>query len=149
MSSTNWREASKEVLETFYKNKAKLNNLAGLTAVQSLQANQREQQANQEAESQWVRKNLWGSDVKAGEDDMGTTILGDITHPAPIIMPPTPQSNIGTILGLIGTIAAAGMGGYMYANSGSNPAPAVEQQPPPSFDDSTLQLGLGRLEDYQ
>jgi hypothetical protein len=148
MSSTNWREASKEVLETFYKNKAKISNLAGLTAVQSLQANQREQQANQEAESQWVRKNLWGSDVKAGEDDMGTTILGDITHPAPIIMPPTPQSNIGTILGLIGTIAAAGMGGYMFANSGTQP-PATEQQPPPSFDDSTLQLGLSRLEDYK
>jgi hypothetical protein len=148
MSSTNWREASKEVLETFYKNKAKISNLAGLTAVQSLQANQREQQANQEAESQWVRKNVWGSDVKAGEDDMGTTILGDITHPAPIIMPPTPQSNIGTILGLIGTIAAAGMGGYMFATSGTQPQ-ATEQQPPPSFDDSTLQLGLGRLEDYK
>ena len=148
MSSTNWREASKEVLETFYRNKAKISNLAGLTAVQSLQANQREQQANQEAESQWVRKNVWGSDEKAGDDDMGTTILGDITHPAPIIMPPTPQSSIGTIIGLIGTIAAAGMGGYMFATSGTQP-PAVEQQPPPSFDDSTLQLGLGRLEDYQ
>ena len=94
-----------------------------------------------------MRKNVWGSDAKAGEDDMGTTILGDITHPAPIIMPPTPQSNIGTILGIIGTIAAAGMGGYMFANSGTQP-PAVEQQPP-TFDDSTIQIGLGRLEDYQ
>jgi len=148
MSSMNWREASTEVLEKFYANKAKLNNLAGLTAIQSLQANQREQQANQEAESQWVRKNVWGSNEKAGDDDMGTTILGDITHPAPIIMPPTPQSSIGTILGLIGTIAAAGMGGYMFANRGAD-APAVEQQSPPSFDDSTLQLGLGRLEDYK
>ena len=91
---------------------------------------------------------MWGSDEKAGDDDMGTTILGDITHPAPIIMPPTPQSNIGTILGLIGTIAAAGMGGYMYASSGTEPQP-VQQQQPPTFDDSTLQIGLGRLEDYQ
>lgn len=146
MSSTNWQQASKEMLETFYKNKAKLSNLAGLTAVQSIQANQREQQANQEAESQWVRKNLWGSDAKAGEDDMGTTILGDITHPAPIIMPP--QSNIGTIIGLIATMAAAGMGGYMYANSNTPEAPPAEQQPA-TFDDSTIQLGLGRLEDYQ
>ena len=144
MSSTNWRDASKEVLEKFYKNKAKINNLAGLTAVQSLQANSRQQLANQEAENQWARKNLWGSDVKAEDDDMGTTILGDITNPAPVIIQP-PQSNIGTILGLVATIAAAGMGGYMYATSGGNDQP----QQPANLSYEGYNVGLGKAEDYQ
>jgi hypothetical protein len=145
MSSTNWREASKQVLETFYRNKAKINNLAGLTAVQSLQANSKQQLANQEAENRWARKNLWGSDLKAEDDDMGTTILGDITHPAPVVIQP-PQSNIGTILGLVGTIAAAGMGGYMYATSGGD---EQQQQQPANLSYEGYNVGLGKAEDYQ
>lgn len=114
-----------------------------------LRDSQKRQAANEEAENRWFRKTVGGGNVQAeNEDEMGTTILGDITHPAPIIMPPSPQSNIGTILGLAGTMAAAAMGGYMYANSGTQPQ-QVEQQQPPAFDDSTIKIGLGRLEDYQ
>lgn len=75
---------------------------------------------------------------------MGTTILGDITNPAPVIIQP-PQSNIGTILGLVATIAAAGMGGYMYATSGGDDQP----QQPANLSYEGYNVGLGKAEDYQ
>jgi len=141
-------EPPKEALQKHLDRQGRMTQWITLEAFNWLRDSQKRQAANEEAENKWFRKTLGDEGVMRSEEDMGTTILGDITHPAPIIMPPAPQSNIGTLLGLLATMAAAGMGGYMFANRGTRP-PAVEQQPPPSFDDSTLQIGLGRLEDYQ
>lgn len=82
--------------------------------------------------------------MQVEEDDMGTTILGDITNPAPVIIQP-PQSNIGTIMGLIATIAAAGLGGYMYANNGKEP----QTQQPQHLSYEGYKVGLGKAEDYE
>ena len=120
--------------------------------MQSLQANAREQQKNQEAESDFVRRKLWGQGGQSGgneneTDDMGHTILGDINHPAPIIMP-QPQSSLPTIAALAATLAAGGLAGYLLSRP-DQPAPQpIQQIEAPSFDDSSVSIGLGRIEDY-
>ena len=152
-SSTNWQQDSKGILGNFYKNRAKISNWAGVVAMQNLRANSQEQLKNQEAESSWVRRHLWGASEGAGgeskeaDDDMGHTILGDINNPAPIILPPQPSSSLPTVLAALGMLAAGGLAGYLLSRP-AQPAPAPIQGEAPSFDDSSLSIGLGRIEDY-
>lgn len=108
-----------------------------------------ENQKNREAESAYVRKNLWGAgEAKADEDDMGHTILGDVTYPAPVVISQPAQQSSSALPLVIGMLASGLMGGgaaglatYMLTRDKS---PVQQQQ----FNDETVQIGLGRIEDY-
>jgi hypothetical protein len=130
----------------FLKGRGKIQQLAELTAVEHMQATAEEQRKNQEAESAWVRKNLWGSDETGKDDDeMRQTVLGDVNHPAPIIMQqPAPAAASPWPLALA-LAAAGGIAGYMLNDKTPATAPeaaAVE------FDDQSVSIGLGRIQDY-
>lgn len=123
---------------------------AKLGATDDMHAQWEEQQKNREAESQYAREHLWGSPNSSGEsmadEDMRQTILGDVTHPAPVVIAPAQQSNTLQTAVMVAALAAAtGMGGYMLANKDSDPAPPPR---PVEFDDESVNIGLGRIEDY-
>lgn len=114
-----------------------------------MQATAEEQRKNQEAESSKVRKQLWDwEEPVKSDEEMRQTILGDVTHPAPIIMqqPPQPQSQLPSLLAGFGIAAASGLAGYYLSNK-DNTAP-VQPVAPVEFQDETISVGLGRIEDY-
>lgn len=140
-STADWRENYKKFLEK----RGRIQTLAELTAVESMQATAEETQKNREAESSAVRKSLWGSDETVKDDDMRQTILGDVTHPAPIIMqqPASPSPWPLILASLIPTAAAAGLAGYAL-----NKQPVAPEQSQVEFDDESVSVGLGKIEDY-
>ena len=79
---------------------------------------------------------------------MGHTILGDITHPAPVVYPPAPPSQWPLAIGLaMATLfPTAGLGSLAAYFLTRNDTAAVTQ--PAAFDDSSISIGLGRIEDY-
>ena len=105
-----------------------------------------------DAEGVAVRKRLFGADSEATEkaDSMGDNIiLGDNTHPTPIVISHQPQQSSGTLgkvlvgaalaAGLIG-IPAAGVIGYGLSKLNDKPEAS-------SNEDTSLDIGLGRIED--
>lgn len=137
--SQSWQEN----LVKFYKNRGKLQNLAALVATQDLQVQAKQNQKDRAAESDYVRKNLYGCDEpNAASEDMGTTILGDIQIPAPQIIPPTPQSSFAPLVAAAATAIAGALGGYMYANKSVPPQAPVVEQP------VEYRVTLGNQEDY-
>ena len=117
----------------------------------SLRAAQAEQQRNREAESAHVRKTVWGEQGNGAsedaEDDMGHTILGDVNHPAPIIMPQQSSSLAPVAILLAGLLAGGASGaaaGYFLSPSGKGDA----DENAPAFEDESVSIGLGRIEDY-
>ena len=114
-------------------------------AVQHLRAQAAESERNSEAESAHARRVVWGEekgDSTTGEEDVGTTILGDIQQSPPVIYPP--QNNLPIIAGLalatLLPLAAAGGGLATYL--------LTKDAPKQSFEDETVQIGLGKIEDY-
>jgi len=123
----------------------KLEALTGLLGIKALQTHQAESQKNMQAENQRIRKELWGYDEPPVSDEMNQTILGDVTHPTPIVINGQQSSGIGKVLaGLaIGAlIPAAGLGGYLLNQS--QPQKPAESTP---IETETVDLGLLRLED--
>ena len=106
---------------------------------------------NQEAENRCVRQQLWGNDGGAeGDDDMGDTILGDVTHPTPIVVAGGRQSSslLPTVLAFAAgaLIPGAGVAGYLLKDALIKPE--VTPAPVQEFTDSTVSIGLGKIEDY-
>ena len=128
----------------FYRERGKMQNLAALTAVQDLQAQVKQNQKDRAAESEYVRKNIYGcNDEGTAGDDMGTTILGDIQIPVPQLPPPVPQSSIAPLVAAAATALAGAMGGYLYADKG-----IPEQQPPAVQQPVEYRVTLGDQKDY-
>jgi hypothetical protein len=141
-----WPADLQAILSDYYRTKAKLTNWTGVMGNQALEDGHDENMRNREAESAAVRRQLWGSNESGGEpDEMRQTILGDITHPAPIIMPQPQQQSPWLPITLA---AAAGLGGYALANRQNSPP--SENAPPAAieFQDETISVGLGRIQDY-
>jgi hypothetical protein len=130
----------------------KLESLTGLLGIRALQDHQSETQKNLQAENQRIRKELWGYNEPAMSDDMHTqTILGDVNHPAPIVIAGQQSgSGIGKVLAglaLGAMVPAAGVAGYMLSQQQTpKPEPPAAQQP---VETETVDLGLLRLEDLQ
>ena len=127
----------------------KLESLTGLLGIRALQNHQSETQKNMQAENQRIRKELWGYDEPPSSDEMNQTILGDVNHPAPIVIAGQQSgSGVGKVLaGLaIGAlIPAAGVGGYLASQMLTpKTQPPAAQQP---VETETVDLGLLRLED--
>ena len=147
MNSSQSSGTFQEQVKTIGLKRGKLELLTGLVGYQALQNHQRMNEANQEAENQATRKRVWGSDdgsaLKDG-GDMGNTILGDVT-PAPVVVAGHNGHGLGTLLAaaaLGSGIPLAGVGGYLLAQAQPEPTPVVA----PS--DESIDLGLGRIEEY-
>ena len=132
----------------------KIRQWAGVVAMQDLERSAAEQQENREAESAWVRRHLWGKsesskDSKQSQsDDMNTTILGDVTNPAPVVIAPasTVRSGLGTLAAvLLGASIPAAAGGGALATYFATRKPKA---PPAQFEDASTSIGLGKIEDY-
>ena len=125
--------------------------LTGLMGIKALQSHQAETEKNVQAENQRIRKDLWGyQEPKEGEDVNSQTILGDVTHPTPIIINGQQSSGLGKVLAgaalgatLLG-IPAAGAGAY-FASQLLKPTTTETTAP----EDQTLDLGLLRFEDLE
>lgn len=125
--------------------------LTGVLGFKTLQAHQKRQAANIAAEDAAVRKQLWGEKTNTAEgDDMGDQIvLGDLTHPTPIIVNQPQQNGLGKVLAgaalaatLIG-VPAAGVAGYAISqllNKQENTTTAPTNE-------SDVDLGLLKLKD--
>lgn len=112
---------------------------------------QKRQAANEEAENRWYRKTVSGDDG-AVESEMGTTILGDITPQPPVIIqqPPQQSNSLGAIAAIVAAMATGGILGSQFL--GQKASELVQPQQPQqqaSFEDSTVRIGLGRLENYE
>ena len=90
---------------------------------------------------------LWGEspDASGEDEEMGHTILGDVNHPAPVIVS-QPASNAGLVAALVlssllPTAGVAGLAAYLLTRQ-----PQASEQW--SADDETVSIGLGRIEDY-
>ena len=135
----------------FQKNKLKLANLMGVSAAKYWDQMGKQQLRNQEAEGQYVRKNFWGqekADLEPdGDEDVGHTVLGDITGSPPVIVTgqassPLPAMLAGAAMILGPALAAAGT--YLVLkDDGRAPPPVVSE-----FEDTTLRVEMGQVEDY-
>lgn len=165
MSSTQSSETSHEILNQARKAglaRWKLETLTGLLGIRSLTHHQHETEKNVRAENRAVRRQLWQDNEKdePEESDMGNTILGDVTHPTPVIIAGGQQQSSGlakTLAGLaIGAlIPTAGVGGFL-ASQLVDRVPALQQQQPSSTtviqntpeQPERVDVGLGKIEDY-
>ena len=126
----------------------KLETLTGLMGIKALQSHQAETEKNVQAENQRIRKDLWGyQEPKEGEDVNSQTILGDVTHPTPIIINGQQSSGALKTLAIIAAgalIPGAGIAGYL-ASQLLKPTTTETTAP----EDQTLDLGLLRFEDLE
>ena len=140
--------------KSHFKKMAGLTTLARQAAVQSLMDHEAESQRNQRAEGAFVRRTLWGAkeDEQDGEqDEMRQTIVGDVTNPTPVIIQPPQQSNtLGTIAAIVAAMATGGILGPTVLSALKPTAPTAQpMQQPQGFTDSTVSVGLGKLENYE
>jgi len=126
----------------------KLETLTGLMGIKALQSHQAETEKNVQAENQRIRKDLWGyQEPKEGEDVNSQTILGDVTHPTPIIINGQQSSGALKTLAILAAgalIPGAGIAGY-FASQLLKPTTTETTAP----EDQTLDLGLLRFEDLE
>lgn len=99
----------------FLKQKGRLSNWMGLLGGQILQRNADQQSRTLAAQQAWVRKQLGVKDSSEEADAMGDTILGDVTHPTPVIIAGEQRSSslgpvLAAALGMLGP--AGGVAGY-------------------------------------
>lgn len=144
-SSNNWKHDTRK----HFRDRGRIHNLATLNEVENMATMHGEQQKNREAESAWVRRNLWGQEDNEEEagDEMKQTILGDITNPTPIVVTGN-NSSLGQmllplVLGAAMTgVPAAGIAGAALTYFLNRPTAEQQAQP-----DETVSIGLGKIED--
>lgn len=104
--------------------------------------------AKEDAVADAVQKRAFGDDyMPPGDEDMGDIHVGDVNHPAPVVVPQQPSNLLPIALLALATAipitGAIGTAGYVLAN---RERPETTQ---PGFDDSTVKIGLGRIEDLE
>lgn len=138
----------KDRVMEYWEKMGRLNLLTGTIGAGNLKREGDLHYKNREAEDAHVRKTVWGQDGQTEGDEgesMRDTVLGDINHPTPIIMPQ--QSSAWPIVAglaiasLLPTAAIAGIAGYLLSRSDV-------QVEAPEFDDESVSVGLGRIDDY-
>lgn len=144
MNST---EETQSRIRKYWDKRGRLNLWAGAITNQSLQGHAKRQAKNQEAEDSFVRRQAWvGEQGATAVEDMGHTILGDVTNPTPIVINSQPQSNgLGKVL--VGAALAAGLMGIPAAGLVGFGISKLMDKPASETDDNTLDIGLGRVED--
>ena len=117
---------------------------AGVIGTKAVEQQAEMSRRNQEAENRAVRRKLWRNDGGDQEgDDMGGTILGDVT----IQQPAAPQSRgLSPLLAAALGAALPGVGAAgFFANqilNPADPAPIVEGV------DTSVKIGLGKIGDF-
>ena len=117
---------------------------AGVIGTKAVEQQAEMSRRNQEAENRAVRRKLWKNDGRDQEgDDMGDTILGDVT----IQQPAAPQrSGMSPLLAAALGVALPGVGiGGFFANqilNPADPAPIVEGV------DTSVKIRLGKIGDF-
>jgi len=134
----------KRMMESIGEKRQKLEVATGIEGLHALQAHNRRQQRNLEAEDRAARKKLWGDD---GDQDMGDqqTVLGDYVINQ--TGQQTPQKSLLPLLlaGLVGVggplAVGAGVAGHMLIDEllKEKPAPST-----PKFQDETVNLRIGK-----
>jgi hypothetical protein len=115
---------------------------AGVIGTKAVEQQAEMSRRNQEAENRAVRRKLWKNDGGDPEgDEMGDTILGDVT----IQQPAAAQSRglsplLAAAIGM--AIPGVGIGGY-FVNEILNQTAA-----PTTGTDTTVEIGLGKIGDY-
>jgi hypothetical protein len=115
---------------------------AGVIGTKAVEQQAEMSRRNQEAENRAVRRKLWKNDGSDPEgDEMGDTILGDVT----IQQPAAAQSRglsplLAAAIGM--AIPGVGIGGYVI-NEILNQTAA-----PTTGTDTTTEITLGKLSDY-
>lgn len=140
-------ETTKEKVTKYWEKMGRLNLLTGVIGAENIKRESDQHFKNREAEEAYVRRTAWGStgeESKSENEGMRDTVLGDIIHPTPVVMPQQQQSSLlpavlGAMLGA--GVPLAGLAGYML----NRPATQAEA---PAFDDESVNVGLGKLEDY-
>ena len=157
MSSGASLETSHEILNQARKAglaRWKLETLTGLLGIRSLTHHQNETEKNVRAENKAVRRKLWqdADTDESEESDMGNTILGDVTHPTPVIVAGSNGGSSGLLKAAVGMaigamLPAAGVGGFLASQllQQQPPAASQPQEPPPS---ESVGVGLGKIADY-
>ncbi|MEO2019209.1 MAG: hypothetical protein ABGZ53_33150 [Fuerstiella sp.] len=140
-----WRQT----LQSIGRKRGMLELWTGVIGARAMEHHAEMSRRNQEAENRCVRQQLWGNDGGAGEDDdMGNTILGDVTNPTPIVVNGQQSNNLlPTVLAVVAgaLIPGAGVAGYLLNAALVKPDIALPAQ---QFTDSSVSLGLGKIEDY-
>ena len=127
--------------------RGKMELLTSLLGYRNLQAHQQRQAKNLEAEESAVRRNLWGSNEEpptfdGGDDVAGDTVLGDVTHPAPVIVQKSAGMLGPLVMALLGaSVPGAGIAGYVASQFFTEQPAAVEME------DESVTIGIGRLEE--
>ena len=97
---------------------------------------------------------MWEQPAGASSEDneMGTTILGDVTHPTPVVVAGGNDSSVGKMLtgaalgmSLLG-VPGAGVAGYLLSKM-QQPTQQQPALPPQVNDGETVDLGLSKFED--
>lgn len=158
MSSTTSSDQSPQTFPEQAKKAAlarwKLETVTGLLGLRALQNHQHETEKNVRAENRAVRRKLWqDSDTDEPEEsDMGNTILGDVTHPTPVIVAGSNGGSSGLLKAAVGMaigamLPAAGVGGFLASQllQQQPPAASQQQETPPS---ESVGVGLGKIADY-
>lgn len=142
-----------ETLRKHLQNQGKLEQLTILKGLQWLDRSQGQQAELERAENEWYMQQMGQEPKPSGDDAMGNTILGDITQPPAIVVASQQQSNLWPALaiGLATLLPIAGVGaagaGAAAAYLLSRP-PATEPRPDPEFEDSSVSIGLSRIDDF-
>jgi hypothetical protein len=144
-------KSHQETLRSHLEGAGRIQNWAKILGLQMFEDSQDRQAKNEEAENQAFRRMVGGDDAtkgSGGDDEMRTTILGDITlaHPQ---QPATPQKDSGILLPI--ALATALIAPPVMGLAGAGLAYMMLKQSPPvvqDFEDGSIKLGLGRIEDY-
>lgn len=123
----------KNRMEKYLDRRGRLELWTGLIGAKSLQRADDEQHRNREAESAYVRDKVWGQGKQSsGDDEMGDTILGDVTQTHQHYhQPPTTGGLVKGLIGagLLATGIGVPVGAWMVADALKQPAQAVVTQP--------------------
>lgn len=142
-----------EALEKHLVIKAKMEQLTGMLGLRSLQARQHQNELNDAAAGKALRQQLYNQQETDSEESVqGSTILGDVHYPAPVIVQ-QPASAAGGLLkaALIAAVSVAvpgaGVAGWAVkelldrvpAIAASQQAPAATVTPQPTIVENTPQ----------
>jgi len=114
---------------------------AGVIGTKAVEQQAEMSRRNQEAENRAVRRKLWKNNGGDEVDDMGDTILGDVTIQQPVAAQSRGLSPLlAAAIGM--AIPGVGIGGY-FVNEILNQTAA-----PATGTDTTTEIGLRKIGDY-
>ena len=126
--------------------RGKLEILTGMLGYKALEARQKQVQAFNAASTRAVARKMLGEELKAEGDDVGNTILGDVTHPTPVVIAGQQSSGIGPLLAAgLGMLGPAGAIGGYFLNQMLDQKPIPTAAPQVQQIQNTENLGMRLL----